>query len=79
MSPASASQPRGPAVVGKTTRGTLSKSQRIDLGLAVIAAVRRPGESLTLRDMAEICGCSKSAIWLIERAALNKLRRAIEP
>jgi DNA-directed RNA polymerase specialized sigma subunit len=56
----------------------LSKSQRIDLGLAIIAAVRRPGESLTLRDMAEICGCSKSAIWLIERAALKKLRRAIE-
>lgn len=49
----------------------------IDLGLEVIEMVRKPGQRLTQRDLAEICGCSPSAIYLIELKALEKLRRAV--
>jgi DNA-directed RNA polymerase specialized sigma subunit len=48
----------------------------IDLGLAVIAAVRQPGERMTAVDIAEICGVSQAAIWQIERKAIAKLQRA---
>ena len=49
----------------------------IDLGLAIIACVLLPGESLTAEDMAVWCGCSKSAIQGIERRALAKVRQRL--
>lgn len=50
----------------------------IDLGLALLACLRRPGETLSTEDIAAWCQCSRSAIWLIEQRALRKLRRALE-
>lgn len=51
------------------------KSSGIDLGLAVISAITPPGHQWTLQDIAEVCGCHKNNIYLIERKALQKLRR----
>lgn len=52
------------------------KSQRIDLGLALLEAVTKPGEALTYHDIAMWAGCSRAMIQLIERRALRKLRAA---
>lgn len=52
----------------------LSRREKIDLGLAVIAATRKPTESMNLSDIAEVCGVSPQAIWQIERKALAKMR-----
>ena len=49
----------------------------IDLGLALLSCLLRPGESLTHEDMAAWCGCSRSAIQRIERRALAKVRERL--
>ena len=50
------------------------KSDRIELGLALLAAVARPNEPLSCADIAAWCDCSDVAIRDIERKALAKLR-----
>lgn len=52
------------------------RRSNIELGLAVIAALRPAGVVLTQRDIAEICGCSFQRIQQIEWRALEKLRAA---
>lgn len=52
-------------------------ANEIDLGLAVLACVRAPGECLGQRMIAEVCGVTQSAIYLIERKALKKLRNRL--
>lgn len=47
---------------------------QIDLGLSLLACLRKPGETLTAHDIAAWCGCSRSAIQAIEVRALRKLR-----
>ena len=54
-----------------------SMGAHIDLGLALLSCLLRPGESLTSEDMAAWCGCSKSAIQSIERRALAKVRERL--
>ena len=46
----------------------------IDLGLSVLATLSKDGEVWTHRDIANVCGCSKSYIQLIEQQSLKKLR-----
>jgi len=46
----------------------------IDIGLSVLCCVAKPGETLTDRDIAEVCGCARNSIYQIEKKALNKLR-----
>lgn len=46
----------------------------IDVGLAVLSAVNRNGVALSAGAIAEVCGCSKRWIQMVERVALNKLR-----
>ena len=46
----------------------------IDLGLSLLACIRRPGETLTSHDIAAWCGCSRAAIQKIEDRALRKVR-----
>jgi len=48
--------------------------ERIDLGLALLALARLPGESLTLEEIAAWCECEASTIHRIERRALAKVR-----
>jgi len=44
------------------------------LGLALLAVLRKPGEELTLEDIAAWCDCRPSTIHRIEKAALKKAR-----
>ena len=46
----------------------------IDLGLSLLACLRKPGETLTSHDIAAWCGCSRAAIQRIEERALRKVR-----
>lgn len=46
----------------------------MDLGLALLSVLRRPGETLTLEDIAAWCGCKPSTIHRIEIGALQKAR-----
>lgn len=52
--------------------------QSIDLGLAVLSATLRPGETRNPYEIAEVCECSYTAIQKIERSALNKLKKRPE-
>ncbi len=45
----------------------------IDLGLAVLSAIRAPGEILSFDAMAAACNCTKTAIDRIEKKAMRKL------
>jgi hypothetical protein len=49
----------------------------IDLALDVTRRLMKPGDSLSGRDIAEICGCSASLIQQTEREAVRKLRKAM--
>jgi hypothetical protein len=49
----------------------------IDCALEILATMVYPGERLSIRTIAEVCGCSQTAIHLIEQAALRKLRRRL--
>ena len=50
---------------------------RIDLGLALLSVVRKPGERLTLEDMAAWCDCPPQTLQRIEQRALRKLRQRL--
>jgi len=54
------------------------KSNGIDLGLAVLSAIRQPGEHFTYDVMAAACGCARSAIYQIERNAMRKLANRLQ-
>ena len=49
----------------------------IDLGLSLLACLRKPGETLTTHDIAAWCGCSRTAIQRIEERALRKVRQRL--
>ena len=53
----------------------MDKTKRdIDLGLSVLTAISKDGKVWSHRDIALVCGCSKSYIQLIEQQSLKKLR-----
>jgi hypothetical protein len=49
----------------------------VDLGLAVLSAIRPQGHSLDTPTIAAACDCSYQAIQQIEYRALAKLRRRL--
>lgn len=50
----------------------------IDIGLDVLCIVSKPGETLSDRDIAEVCECSRNYIYELEKKALRKLRKNME-
>lgn len=50
------------------------KNDTIDAGLAILAIINPRGQRLTCQEIAEVCDCSRSLIWQIERQAIKKLR-----
>lgn len=50
------------------------KSERINLGLAVLKCLRRPGATYTYQEIAAFCGCSDDAIRQLEAKALRRLQ-----
>lgn len=58
------------------------KHARVNLGLALLSWYALPGVSYTCEEIAAWCGCTESAIHLIEQSALRKIRnrlRFIDP
>lgn len=49
-------------------------TRRIDLGLAILSVLRKPGQTLTSNDIAAWCDCSGQAIRQIEAKAIRRLR-----
>ncbi|HEY1663771.1 MAG TPA: hypothetical protein VGI03_15245 [Verrucomicrobiae bacterium] len=49
----------------------------IDCALEVLATMVHPGERLSVRTIADVCGCSQTAIHLIEQGALRKMRKRL--
>jgi hypothetical protein len=54
-----------------------SRTDRVDLGLALLQCVLLPGESLTRYDIACWCGVTDAAIYRMERQALKKIRNRL--
>ena len=54
-----------------------TQRERIDLGLALLSVLRKPGERLTLEDMAAWCDCPQQSIQRIEARALRKMRQRL--
>ena len=52
---------------------------RFDLGLEIARWHAEPGKPMSQTMLAEFCGCTYQYIYLIERRALRKLRRACGP
>lgn len=70
---------RTPARVTRMSREEqLKKTKQIDLSLAVLDIVREPGKPLTAKIIADICGCSHTAIHDIEKKAIKKLKSRID-
>lgn len=58
---------------------THKQNPNIDVGLAVLCSVAKAGETLTQKEISEICSCSRNAIFEIEKRALRKAKaKAIE-
>jgi len=55
-------------------RGRKKEGCDIDLGLAISALTLRYGQTRTYQEIADFCGCSKSAIQSIEGKAMRKIR-----
>jgi len=53
----------------------LAKSERISLGIADLHSIAIPGVQYSLDEIANFCGCSESAIQLIEQKIIHTLRR----
>jgi DNA-directed RNA polymerase sigma subunit (sigma70/sigma32) len=47
----------------------------IDVGLDVLCRLASDGETMTVPDIAEVCGCSAQRIYEIQQKALEKARR----
>jgi hypothetical protein len=56
----------------------MTKTERIDLGLAILHAIRKPGASFEAEDIAAWCGCSALAIRNAEAKALANLRKGLK-
>lgn len=50
----------------------------LDAGLLVLSHVAPPGVEFSLREIAEVCGCSWQDIWHIERRAMRKIKAEYE-
>ena len=50
----------------------------IDAGLLLLMSTPAPGDGVwSHREIAYVCGCSRSYIWLLEQQALENLREAL--
>lgn len=61
----------------RTTGKRAAHSQDVELALAVMCALQKPGEQLSVRTIAEVTGLSHNAPHLIEKRALRKLQTAL--
>lgn len=50
------------------------KNPNIDIGLAALCKHAKPGQLLTSREIADVCGVSHQCIWQIEEKAKQKVK-----
>jgi len=50
----------------------------IDAGLIVLETVTPRGASWTQEEIAIACGCSRGYIWLLEKTAMQKIRKRFQ-
>lgn len=50
------------------------RNEEIDLALAVMCAIQKPGECLTHRAIAAVTGMGHAGSYMIEQRALRKIR-----
>ncbi len=67
------SQPARDTIDRTVRRNGKDKSSRVDLGLALLTALAKPGRALTTTEIAAWCGCTNEGIRRIEQKALKKL------
>lgn len=53
------------------------KSIGIDIGLSVLCATAKPGQTLSYVAIAEVCGCNQGYIQQVQMNALRKLKNRI--
>jgi hypothetical protein len=58
-------------------RNSGAKTQRIDLGLAILSALAAPRATFDQPDIAAFCGCTPAMIGHIEARALRRLREKV--
>ena len=46
----------------------------VDLGLSVLCVTAEQGQTLTFKDIADVCECNKTLIQAIQKSALDKLK-----
>lgn len=51
--------------------------KNIDLGLTALCVHARPGQTISIKDIAAVCNCSRRSIELILNSAKKKLRKKI--
>lgn len=51
-----------------------NKNTDIDVGLSVLCVLAEYGQTLTNKQIADVCGCNDSYIGEISKRALNKLK-----
>ncbi len=47
----------------------------IDLSLSICCIIKQEGQTLTQAELADICGCSRSLIYSIEKSARKKIAK----
>jgi transcriptional regulator len=57
---------------------TLPPDGSIDAGLIVLGIVKPRGASYTQEEIAIACGCSRGYIWLLEKTAMEKMRKRFQ-
>ena len=62
---------------GHNTRRKGDRDREIDLALAIMCTLQRPGECIPHRIIAEIIGMAHSGPWSIEQTALRKVRNQL--
>ena len=50
-----------------------ASNREADVALAAMCKHRRPGQTFTQQQIADVCGIQRGGIWFIERRALKKL------
>jgi len=47
----------------------------IELGLAALCKHAKYGQTLTQQEIADVCGCTRGGIFMLEKQAMNKLKK----
>lgn len=58
----------------QTEQRPKKQNNNIDLGLAILCSVAKKHQTITHKDIADVCDCSPQYVSHLERSALAKLK-----